>query len=141
MTNPNNFGVFSGRLGADPTVFQNNDGSQKVKLSVYAQNNFKNNDGSVGSVRASFEAFINAEKAANNKNVYNLMHEGDKITVMYEIRDNDYTDKQGNKVFDEVKQIVTVTLDESKAVTSQRQAARAAAANAAAAAAPAPAQA
>lgn len=126
MSNPNNLGIFAGKLGADPVFFDNADGSRKVKISVYAQNNYKNNDGSTGSVRASFEAFIDAQKAANNNGVYGLMHKGDFISVTYEIKNNDYTNKAGEKVYEEVKQITNVMLNESKATTTARQAARAA---------------
>lgn len=132
MANPTNMGVFTGKLGADPVFFGNKDGSAKVKLSMYAQDNYKGRDGKTGSVRGSFEAFIDAAKVANNYGVYGLIHKGDLISVTFEIRNNDY-EKNGQMVYEEVNQITNVMLLESKAVTSQRQAARTAAENAAAA--------
>lgn len=133
MSNPNNSGTFIGRLGADPVIFPNNDGSAKVKLSVYAQNNFKNKDGNTGSVRASFEAYLSPEKVSNGNGVYGLIHEGDFISVAYEIRNNDYKNQKGEMIYDEVKQIVNLMINESKATTESRLAARKAAESAAAA--------
>ena len=55
------------------------------------------------------------------------MHIGDKITVSYTVKNNNYTDSAtGQPVYGLVLQIETVKLDESKATTAARQAARAA---------------
>lgn len=125
MANPNNNAIFSGRLGADPKIFPNKDGSAKVKISLYAQNNFKNKDGSTGTVRGSFEAFLSKDKMAKGLGVYERMHKGDSISVMYEIRNNDYQLPDGSTSYNEIKQITSVTLNESKQITDARQANRA----------------
>lgn len=135
MANPNNNACFIGRLGADPKVFTNKDGSATVKITLYAQNNFKNSDQTVGTVRASFKTFVSKEKMANGLGVYGRIHKGDLISVLYEIRNNDYTRPDGTKVYSEVKQITSLTMNESRQITEQRQANRAATAAAAEAAA------
>lgn len=123
MANPNNFASFTGKLGADPKLFHNSDGSIKVKLSLYAQNNYKSADGKTGSVRGSFEAFISKDRAANGIGVYSRIHKGDTISVMYELRNNDYV-KNGVQVYEEVKQITSLTMLEARQITEARQANR-----------------
>ena len=45
MKNIRNYGVATGRLTRDVTVFTNKDGSRKIKFTVAAQNHFTNGQG------------------------------------------------------------------------------------------------
>lgn len=45
MKNIRNYGIVTGRLTRDPQVFENRDGSRKIKFTVAAQNHFTNGQG------------------------------------------------------------------------------------------------
>lgn len=123
MFNLNNYGVATGRLTADPFVYQNADGSQKVRITLAASDNYKNADGKRSTQFLPFEAFIPAER---NLGVFGMIHSGDKISVAYTVKNNNYRDKTTNEmIYGIVLQIEKISLEESKATTAARQAAKA----------------
>lgn len=123
MFNLNNYGVATGRLTADPFVYQNADGSQKVRITLATNDNYKNADGKRSTQFLPFEAFIPAER---NLGVFDMIHTGDKISVAYTVKNNNYRDKTTNEmIYGIVLQIEKISLEESKATTAARQAAKA----------------
>ena len=120
--NTRNYGVFTGRLTKDPKVFANSDGSRKVIVTVAARDNFKGKDGSQGSQFVDFTAFVSKDASAP---VYDMMHEGDLISLTYELRNDNYTDSKGVQHFDVTLRITGVDLLEPKSVTEARLKARA----------------
>lgn len=123
MFNLNNYGVATGRLTADPFVYQNVDGSQKVRITLATNDNYKNADGKRSTQFLPFEAFIPAER---NLGVFSMIHSGDKISVAYTVKNNNYRDKNTNEmIYGIVLQIEKISLEESKATTTARQAAKA----------------
>ena len=123
MFNLNNYGVATGRLTADPFVYQNADGSQKVRITLAASDNYKNADGKRSTQFLPFEAFIPAER---NLGVFDMIHTGDKISVAYTVKNNNYRDKTTNEmIYGIILQIEKISLEESKATTTARQAAKA----------------
>lgn len=123
MFNLNNYGVATGRLTADPFVYQNADGSQKVRITLAASDNYKNADGKRSTQFLPFEAFIPAER---NLGVFGMIHSGDKISIAYTVKNNNYRDKSTNEmIYGIVLQIEKISLEESKATTAARQAAKA----------------
>lgn len=123
MFNLNNYGVATGRLTADPFVYQNADGSQKVRITLATNDNYKNADGKRSTQFLPFEAFIPAER---NLGVFSMIHSGDKISVAYTVKNNNYRDKNTNEmIYGIVLQIEKISLEESKATTTARQAAKA----------------
>lgn len=127
MFNLENYGIISGRLVSDPQIYENADGSRKIRITLAASNNYRNKDGSRSAQFIPLEAFIIANKAKKDNGVFDLMHIGDKITVSYTVKNNNYTDRStGKPVYGLVLQIENVKLDESKATTAARQEAKAA---------------
>lgn len=123
MFNLNNYGVATGRLTADPFVYQNADGSQKVRITLATNDNYKNADGKRSTQFLPFEAFIPAER---NLGVFDMIHTGDKISVAYTVKNNNYRDKTTNEmIYGIILQIEKISLEESKATTTARQAAKA----------------
>lgn len=123
MFNLNNYGVATGRLTSDPFVYQNTDGSQKVRITLAANDNYKNADGKRSTQFLPFEAFIPAER---NLGVFSMIHSGDKISVAYTVKNNNYRDKTTNEmIYGIILQIEKISLEESKATTTARQAAKA----------------
>lgn len=123
MFNLNNYGVATGRLTANPFVYQNTDGSQKVRITLAASDNYKNADGKRSTQFLPFEAFIPAER---NLGVFGMIHSGDKISIAYTVKNNNYRDKSTNEmIYGIVLQIEKISLEESKATTAARQAAKA----------------
>lgn len=122
-----------GRLTQDPTVFDNKDGSKKVRFTVAATDNFASADGKRGSQFLPVEAFRSA--AVVNKSglgIYANIHQGDLVAVSGQIQNNNYTDKNNAKHYDLVLHVETCDPMEPKSVTDARQINRAVAADAAA---------
>ena len=119
--NTNNFGILRGRLTADPVVFANKDGSSKVKFTIAAENNYKT-DGKREAQMIPVETYVK-EYA---KSPYASIHKGDKITVEFSLRNNNY-EKNGTMIYSTIAFVENITFEESKAVTEARAAERAAA--------------
>lgn len=123
--NLRNYGVASGRITRDPQVLINKDGSNKVLFTVAAQDNFRDREGKKNSQFISFEAFVSANNGGLG--VYEHIHKGDMISVLYTAKSNKYTDKTtGQDVYKMVLVPEAIDLLESKAVTEQRAAKNAA---------------
>lgn len=137
IMNLRNSGQAEGRLMGNPTVFNNSDGSKKVVFTLAVENTWKDESGAPTIEALNFEAFVS--KAANGKlGPYGLIEKGDLIRVEYNVRANNYTDKNGVQHYGQVLRVNTVQFQETpneKKARQDRTAQRQAVANAAAAAA------
>ena len=123
MLNLNNYGIVTGRLTTDPFIYQNNDGSRKIRITLAVSNNYKNPDGKRSTQFLPLEAFIPVDRKLG---VFDMIHAGDKISAAYTVKNNNYTDKNTNKmVYGLVLQIERISFEESKTTTTARQAAKA----------------
>jgi len=123
MLNLNNYGIVTGRLTTDPFIYQNNDGSRKIRITLAVSNNYKNPDGKRSTQFLPLEAFIPVDRKLG---VFDMVHAGDKISAAYTVKNNNYTDKNTNKmIYGLVLQIERISFEESKTTTTARQAAKA----------------
>lgn len=120
--NLNNYAVLRGRLTADPAVFNNKDGSSKVKFTLACENNFKSKDGKREAQMIPVEAYTKDF----TKSPFAKIHKGDKISAECSIRNNNYTDKDGKMVYSTIIFIENIQFEESKSVTEARAAENAA---------------
>ena len=123
MLNLNNYGIVTGRLTTDPFIYQNNDGSRKIRITLAVSDNYKNTDGKRSTQFLPLEAFIPVDRKLG---VFDMIHAGDKISAAYTVKNNNYTDKNTNKmIYGLVLQIERISFEESKTTTTARQAAKA----------------
>lgn len=115
MSNPANNGNAIGRLAADPVVFPNKDGSKTVKVTIYADNNYTNKStGKVESEKISLEKYI---PAGYSLGAYEHMHSGDQVAFSYSLRNNEYTDSNGQRVYGGL----VARIDSQKLLTGKEQ--------------------
>lgn len=119
MSNPANNGTLIGRLSQDVKAFANQDGSQKLMISIAVEDNFKS--GPEQKAQTSFvqvEAFVGAGKSAGG---WDRVHKGDLIAVQFRVDARSYTGKDGKTVYP-VKLVVEgfPTFLEPKSVTDKR---------------------
>lgn len=113
----------TGRLTTDPFIYQNNDGSRKIRITLAVSDNYKNPDGKRSTQFLPLEAFIPVDRKLG---VFDMVHAGDKISAAYTVKNNNYTDKNTNKmIYGLVLQIERISFEESKTTTTARQAAKA----------------
>ena len=124
--NMNNFGVIAGRLTANPVTFNNKDGSMKVKFTLAVEDNYATG-GDKKSQMIPVESFVKAG-VDYTKTPYSNLGKGDKIRVQVSLRDNNYTDTTGKKIYGMIVMIESLQFEESKSVTDARHAANATAA-------------
>lgn len=123
MLNLNNYGIVTGRLTTDPFIYQNSDGSRKIRITLAVSDNYKNPDGKRSTQFLPLEAFIPVDRKLG---VFDMVHAGDKISAAYTVKNNNYTDKNTNKmIYGLVLQIERISFEESKTTTTARQAAKA----------------
>jgi single-stranded DNA-binding protein len=117
--NLRNFGQAEGRLAADPVVFDNNDGSKKIKLKLIVDDNYKAADGSRSSQAIDFETFI--PKTANgNLGPYAYLNKGDKVAFGYSVQTNNFVTKSGEKVYSQILKVNTVDFKETPVEKANR---------------------
>lgn len=112
MANLRNVGRVIGRLTKDPVIFTNKDGSRKIMITIAARDNFKAKDGSTGTQFVPVEAFVPAGKQSNG--VYDYMSKGHMVGVEYEVRNNNYKDKDGKDHYEISLLVQAVDLMEPK---------------------------
>lgn len=127
MSNPRNNGVLVGRLANDPQVFENRDGSKKVRITLMVDRNYTNAQNERQSDAIDVEAFIN--KAANGTGPYANVHKGDLVSVQTTLRKDVYP-KNGETVYELKVVAEEITFLEPKSVTQARLAERVAKAEA-----------
>lgn len=111
MMNTSNFGILRGRMVEEPKLFTNKDNSRKVFIKIAAKDNFKGKNNEKGTQFITLEGLISKDK--NTNGVYDYLHKGDKLTVQYEIRNNNY-EKDGVMHYGISLFIKAITLEESK---------------------------
>ena len=123
MLNLNNYGIVTGRLTTDPFIYQNSDGTRKIRITLAVSDNYKNTNGKRSTQFLPLEAFIPVDRKLG---VFDMVHAGDKISAAYTVKNNNYTDKNTNKmIYGLVLQIERISFEESKTTTTARQAAKA----------------
>lgn len=118
MRNIRNYGVLTGRLTKEPMIYDNRDGSRKIRFTLAVQDSFTDSEGNRGSQFIPLEAFISAKKQGNG--VYDYLDRGDFITCSYTVQNNNYTDKNGEKVYGLALLVDTVSILESRASKEAR---------------------
>ena len=126
MYNIDNSGVLTGRLTDEIREFPNRDGSRSLRFTIAAQDAFRSRNGVKGSQFIPVEAFIPARRGIG---IYAHIHKGDKVSIAYSLRTNNYTDKSGVAHYGITVYIEDIKLQETKAVTAARHAALATAAS------------
>lgn len=116
--NNKNFGIATGRLTADPKIFENADGSKKVRATIAVQNNYRDKTGARGTTFIPVEAFVGKDAG---QTVYDLLAKGMLVAVDYEVRNNNWTDKDEVQHYDVILQANSVSILETKAVTDARK--------------------
>lgn len=122
MKNIRNYGIVTGRLTKDPAVYNNNDGSRKIRFTVAAQNQFTDGDGNRGSQFIPLEAFISARQQGNGP--YDYLDCGDLVSCSYTVQNNNYKDRNGEMVYGLVLLVDSIALLESKTSKEARLAAK-----------------
>lgn len=124
--NIRNCGTVIGRLTKDPVIFNNGDGSRKIMVTVAAQDNYKNANNERGTQFVALEAFVSNK--SNGLGAFDYMHKGDLVGFEYTVRNNNYTDKNGNNHYGQVLFIQSTDLMESRKSQAARATANAASA-------------
>ena len=119
--NASNFGIANGRLAADPVIFENSDGSHKVKFTVIADNNYKTN-GEYGSSAVPVQAFI---AAGRGPGAYGFLGKGDRVNVAYSARQESF-EKDGATQYQLVLNVEDLDVIDTKAEREARRANQAA---------------
>lgn len=115
--NTRNYAIAEGRLTKNVAIRTNSDGSRKAMFTLAVQRNYVNKDGKRASDFLPMEGFIPASK--ENNGVYDCMHEGDLVSVLYTVR-SDWYEKDGENVFKTTLQVEQIELRESKKITEAR---------------------
>lgn len=125
--NTRNLGIATGRLTREANIYENKDGSHKVKLTVAVKDNFKSK-GEFGTQFVPVEAFV--PKDSKILPVYEGLAKGDLVSVSYSVvTPEPYTDKNGVTQYPVVLQIQSIdTTLEPKSAKDGRQLAQAVAA-------------
>lgn len=117
MSNIANNVTTIGRLTSDPVLFQNQDGSRRVRLTVAARNNFTSRDGKVKSQFVSLTKLLPSDRG---NGAFDYIHEGDLVGFGSHVESDSY-EKNGETIYVQTLEIDTVDLSlEPKAVRVER---------------------
>lgn len=117
MSNIANNVTTIGRLTSDPVLFQNQDGSRRVRLTVAARNNFTSRDGKVKSQFVSLTKLLPSDRG---NGAFDYIHEGDLVGFGSHVESDSY-EKNGETIYVQTLEIDTVDLSlEPKAVRIER---------------------
>lgn len=114
MLNPTNIAITTGNLAAAPRVFTNDNGTRTVRFVVFA------NSGSskYKDDRVEFVAFL---KEGQGK-IYDYLTKGDRVSVASRLTTNEWTDKHGEKRYDLIAVVNSITKLDSKRESEARAA-------------------
>lgn len=95
--NPNNFGSFTGNLAAKPVIFPHEGRtSGTVQITAYVRNNFTSKDGKVHSQKLTAEMYV---EDVNKPGIVGSLDTGALVSVAYELKSQEYTDRNGVKQY------------------------------------------
>lgn len=95
--NPNNFGSFTGNLAAAPVIFPHEGRtSGTVQITAYVRNNFTSKDGKVHSQKLTAEMYV---EDVNKPGIVGSLDTGALVSVAYELKSQEYTDRNGVKQY------------------------------------------
>ncbi len=120
MNVKNNFQVI-GRLTSDPFIFENKDGSKKVRFTIASKENYKSKKGKRDTQFIPVECFLSAKSVSKNDiGVFAYAHKGDYVAVTGRIRNNNFTDKNGELHYELLLQVETYDFMEYKTTNRNR---------------------
>ena len=119
MTNPANTLILTGRIAREPAFFKNSDGSQKVKVTLAVQDNFKSGPDKTRKTQfLPMEQFLSA---AMGQGAWANVTTGSLIQVLAHVESNNY-EKDGKTVYGGINIVVdSVNYLETKAKTEARR--------------------
>lgn len=85
--------IMMGRLTRDPEIRSTRDGSQIARYTLAVDRKYHKED----EPKADFFNCTSFGKVAET--IGNFLHKGSKVVIDGEVRNNNYTDKNGNKVY------------------------------------------
>ena len=116
-----NHGTATGRISKPLAIFANKDGSRSVFVTLAVTNNWK--DKATGEYKAqfvTFKAFVAASKT--DLGVYANLEKGDKISISYSLRQNNFMQTDGTMKYDQYCHIEGVQFMESLSEKADRKA-------------------
>jgi len=120
--NNRNFGFFEGRLLTDPQYYLTGQGSEIVFLKLGCRRNYvAKGEEEARSDFVEFRGII--PKNTLSHGIYNLMHQGDLISIMYTLQSG-CSEKDGVKTYYQSPLISQVELKEGKKIREARLAER-----------------
>ena len=126
MYNIDNSGVLTGRLTDEIKEFVNRDGSRSLRFTIAVQDAYRGRNGAKNSQFIPVEAFLPANRGIG---IYAHVHKGDKVSVAYSLRNNNYTDRNGVIHYGITVFVEEIRLQEPKSITTARHLALAEAAS------------
>ena len=118
MFNLDNHGILTGRL-VNMKSFTCRDSSKRMLLTIAVQDNFRNRQGTKAAQFIPVSAFV---PSSQKRSIYDYIYKGDKISVAYSLRNNNYRDKNGNMHYEIEIFAEDVKIQEPKSVTDARHA-------------------
>lgn len=103
--NPNNYGFASGRLVNDPKVWEN-DRTVTIKVKVALSHTRPDADGNYGSDFVEFTSFLRKDENYKGLGVYGKIHQGDRVNLNYSLRNNNWTDANGEQHYENAQLVI-----------------------------------
>ena len=88
MFNIDNHGLICGRLVDEIKTYTNSDGSRRLLFTLASQDSFRGRNGNKGTQFIPLTAFVPSGRGST---IYDRIHKGDKVSVSYSLRNNNYT--------------------------------------------------
>lgn len=98
-SNPCNAISLVGYVARDPQIFANADGSKKVLMTVGVSRGYTAKDGSQPTDFIGVQDFVSAKAQTSP---YANVHKGDLVAISASVRNNNYTAKDGTKVYGDI---------------------------------------
>lgn len=116
-----NYGVAIGRLVRPPKIYENRDGSHKVRYTLAVKRDFKSREGKQDADFIALEAFLPAGSPPE-QSIYSKLRVGTMLAARYVLSSSTYTDISGERQYR--LSLLTRSIDfmESKRVTDERDA-------------------
>ena len=120
MYNLDNHGLVQGRLTDEIKQYINRDRSRRLLFTIAVQDTYRNRTGVKTTQFIPITSFV---PASQKRSIYDHIHKGDKVSIAYSLRNNNYTDKEGVAHYGLEVYAEDVKIQEPKSVTAARRAA------------------
>ena len=121
--NMGNFGTVRGRVSKEVKRFANSVGGESVSLSLAVEGVARDKDGNKIVDFLQFEDVLSKEEVGKT-NKYDILHKGDLIEIVYELKNNDHTKSDGTKWYGMKAMVRGIEKLEPKSVTDARMQAK-----------------